>query len=85
MKFFLATLALVGAAAATSSFSTVPVVVPTTTPASSTVSATPTPFCDIESDGDNGNHYGWCKKANHYGTYWNGKSGDADDLGPSEE
>lgn len=88
MKFFVATLALIGTAAAASSFSTVPVAVPTssmTVTPSSTVSATATPSCDVESDGDNGNHYGWCKKANHYGTYWNGKSGDADNLGPSDE
>jgi hypothetical protein len=33
--------------------------------------------CSVDSDGDNGNHYGWCKKAKHWGTYKNGKSGDA--------
>jgi hypothetical protein len=46
--------------------------------ASSTVSpsATPTsqPDCDIEHEGDNGKHLGWCKKAKHSGTYKNGKS-----------
>jgi hypothetical protein len=42
----------------------------------------PTPTCDVESDGDNGNHYGWCKKAQHSGTYKNGKSGDGDSDGP---
>ncbi|KAJ9490255.1 hypothetical protein VN97_g2983 [Penicillium thymicola] len=67
------------------------------TPVSSTpISSTPVftskpssssavPECSVDSDGDNGNHNGWCKKANHWGTYKNGKSGDADDLGPSEE
>ncbi|KAJ5940180.1 hypothetical protein N7516_000348 [Penicillium verrucosum] len=67
------------------------------TPVSSTpISSTPVftskpssssavPECSVDSDGDNGNHNGWCKGANHWGTYKNGKSGDADDLGPSEE
>jgi hypothetical protein len=35
--------------------------------------------------GPRSSDYGWCKKAKHWGTYKNGKSGDADDLGPSEE
>jgi hypothetical protein len=61
---------------------------PMTTPAWSTTSVAsstpvvPTPTCDVESDGDNGNHYGWCKKAQHSGTYKNGKSGDSDSDGP---
>lgn len=45
----------------------------------SSVSASATPTCEVDSDGDNGNHYGWCKKAQHSGTYKNGKSdGDSD-------
>ncbi|CAP97127.1 hypothetical protein EN45_083920 [Penicillium chrysogenum] len=115
MRFFIATLALVGSAVALpQSYSTLPVSTPSSsatpvsstpvsstpvssTPVSSTpVSSTPVftskpsspsevPECSVDSDGDNGNHYGWCKKAKHWGTYKNGKSGDADDLGPSEE
>ncbi|KAJ5535503.1 hypothetical protein N7527_001757 [Penicillium freii] len=112
MRFFIATLALVGSAVAfppsilpvTSSSSATPV---SSTPVSSTpisstpVSSTPilstpvftskpssssgVPECTVDSDGDNGNHYGWCKNAKHWGTFKNGKSGDADNLGPSEE
>ena len=135
MRFFIATLALVGSAVALpQSYSILPVSTPSSsaapvsstpvsstpvsstpvsstpvsstpvsstpvssTPVSSTpVSSTPVftskpsspsevPECSVDSDGDNGNHYGWCKKAKHWGTYKNGKSGDADDLGPSEE
>ncbi|KAJ5465746.1 hypothetical protein N7530_009533 [Penicillium desertorum] len=65
--------------------STTPVTsTPSTSHASSTTSkassssasstATSTPTCDVESEGDSGNHYGWCKKAQHSGTYKNGKS-----------
>ncbi|CAG8155967.1 unnamed protein product [Penicillium nalgiovense] len=125
MRFFIATLALVGSAVAfPQSYSILPVTTPSSsaTPVSSTpisstsisstpVSSTPisstpisstpisstpvftskpssssgVPDCSVDSDGDNGNHYGWCKKAKHWGTYTNGKSGDADNLGPSEE
>ena len=100
MRFFIATLALVGSAVAfPQSYSILPVSTPSSsaTPVSSTpISSTPVftskpssstgvPECSVDSDGDNGNHYGWCKKAKHWGTYKNGKSGDADDLGPSEE
>ncbi|KAJ6183721.1 hypothetical protein N7519_005022 [Penicillium mononematosum] len=104
MRFFIATLALVGSAVAfPQSYSILPVTPSSSatpvssTPVSSTpVSSTPVsstppssstavPECSVDSDGDNGNHYGWCKKAKHWGTYKNGKSGDADDLGPSEE
>ncbi|KAJ6132682.1 hypothetical protein N7471_007897 [Penicillium samsonianum] len=48
----------------------------TSKPSSASASSTPssTPNCDAESEGDNGNHYGWCKKAQHSGTYKNGKS-----------
>ncbi|CAG7970270.1 unnamed protein product [Penicillium nalgiovense] len=130
MRFFIATLALVGSAVAfPQSYSILPVTTPSSsaTPVSSTpisstpisstpisstpisstpisstpisstpISSTPVftskpssssgvPECSVDSDGDNGNHYGWCKKAKHWGTYTNGKSGDADNLGPSEE
>lgn len=79
MKFFVAALALVGTTMAVphvprsmpASVSTPYTATPT--PVSSSV-ATPTSTCDVESDGDNGNHYGWCKKAKHWGTYKNGKS-----------
>ncbi|KAJ5091950.1 hypothetical protein NUU61_006820 [Penicillium alfredii] len=44
----------------------------------SSTSAKPTPSsdedCDVEHKGDNGEHKGWCKKAQHSGTYKNGKS-----------
>lgn len=61
---------------------------PATTPATSTpltsqassastsLTASATPTCEVESEGDNGNHYGWCKKAKHSGTYKHGKSDD---------
>ncbi|KAJ5092292.1 hypothetical protein NUU61_007162 [Penicillium alfredii] len=42
--------------------------------ASSTVTPTTIPICDVEHEGDNGEHRGWCKKAQHSGTYKNGKS-----------
>ncbi|OGE47333.1 hypothetical protein PENARI_c049G11364 [Penicillium arizonense] len=100
MKYFLATLAIIGSVLAfpvqegenphtlptsLSTYSTTPVTsTPSTSHASSTTSqpssasassaASPTPTCDVESEGDNGNHYGWCKKAQHSGTYKNGKS-----------
>lgn len=95
MKFAFVTLALVGSALAVPhvprsvrpSVSTVIpsyTPTPTYTPVSSTEVATPTSTCDVESDGDNGNHYGWCKKAKHYGTYKNGKSdGEPDGDGPN--
>ncbi|KAJ6038302.1 uncharacterized protein N7446_005112 [Penicillium canescens] len=64
-----------------STYSTTPVTsTPSTSHASlttskpSSASASSTPTCDVESEGDNGNHYGWCKKAQHSGTYKNGKS-----------
>lgn len=66
----------------------IPVSTVTPTPTSTPVESTPvqsTPICSVDSDGDNGNHYGWCKGAKHHGTYKNGKSGDADNDGPSEE
>ncbi|OGE47158.1 hypothetical protein PENARI_c058G11665 [Penicillium arizonense] len=111
MKYFLATLAIIGSvlafpvqegenphtfATSLSTYSTFSVTpTPSTSHASSTSSVTPTPStshassttskpssasasstptCDVESEGDNGNHYGWCKKAQHSGTYKNGKS-----------
>lgn len=90
MKFFLATTALVGSVLAVphvpravpTSLSTLPTTYPaTSTPSWSTASASSTPSCSVVSEGDNGNHYGWCKKAKHYGTYENGKTdGDDDDF-----
>lgn len=77
MKFSLVTLALIGTTLAVPHIPRSATPTYTPTPVSS---ATPTSTCDVESDGDNGNHYGWCKKAKHYGTYKNGKSdGDGDD------
>jgi hypothetical protein len=42
--------------------------------ASPSVTLTSVPDYDIEHEGDNGKHLGWCKKAKHHGTYKNGKS-----------
>ncbi|GIK06110.1 hypothetical protein Aspvir_001753 [Aspergillus viridinutans] len=88
MKFSIIALAFIGSALAAPAASTpTPSSTPaasssfaasSTHMASSTVSpsATPTslPDCDIEHEGDNGKHLGWCKKAKHHGTYKNGKS-----------